>query len=247
MYKLLPPHPLAETHVIHLSTTHYLPTLAGKPPPLFSAKASRKEQSDFNWYYCALLMPWRWHETGTTHCSIPTWGQFRQLLNEDSQKMPAQERCDVDLVMTEPLAEQEQLKENTDLAKPVTPAFLQLLAQGRLLRFQNITTSLVVNKQVTNLIQAWRGRNRTLWNDESNDQDSAKRTALASRNFGDLDPALQQTITELLENSARATDASALQRAADLQKYAENCLNVLSDLQSHDVLPNREVQSRLFW
>ena len=66
-------------------------------------------------------------------------------------------------------------------------------------------------------------------------QDSAKRTVLASRNFGDLDPDLQQTITELLENSARATDANALQKAADLQKYAEDCLNVLSNLQSHDV------------
>ena len=132
--------------------------------------------------------------------------------------------------MTEPLVAQEQVKENTDVAKPVTPAFLQLLAQGRLLRFLNITTSLVVNKQVTNLIQAWRGRNRTLWNDESNAQDSAKGTALASRNFGNLDPELQQTITELLENSARASDASALQRAADLQKYAEDCLNVLSNL-----------------
>ena len=32
-YELLPPHPLSETHAIHLTTTHYVPTLAGKPPP----------------------------------------------------------------------------------------------------------------------------------------------------------------------------------------------------------------------
>ena len=45
-------------------------------------------------------------------------------------------------------------------------------------------------------------------------------------------------------NSIRASDATALQRAADLQKYVEDCLNVLSDLQSHDTAkPSREISS----
>ena len=61
--------------------------------------------------------------------------------------------------MKEPFAEQEQVKDNTDITKPVTPAYLQLLTQGRLLRFLNIMTSLVVNKQVTNLIQTWQEQN----------------------------------------------------------------------------------------
>ena len=232
-YELLPPHPLSETHAIHLTTTHYVPVLAGKPPPLFTAKSSRQEQLTFNWYYCTLLMPWRWHETscsGSSSCSLPTWGQFRRLLQEDSKQAPPESRC-VDVCVAEPCIEQEGVKENTNIAKPVTPEFLQLLAQGRLLRFLNITTSLVADKQVTNLIQAWRGRNRTLWKDAGGTSDLAKGTDATSGRFANLDPELQQTITELLESSTRKSDVDAVQRAADMQRYSGKYLNVLSDLQ----------------
>ena len=113
----------------------------------------------------------------------------------------------------------------------MTPEFLQLLAQGRLLRFLNITTSLVADKQVTNLIQAWRGRNRTLWKDAGGTSDVAKGTDATSGRFANLDPELQQTITELLEGSTRKSDVDAVQRAADMQTYSGKYLNVLSDLQ----------------
>ena len=147
-------------------------------------------------------------------------------MHEDSQQAPGESRC-ADVSVMKPCIEPEQIKENTDIAKPVTSEFLQLLAQGRLLRFLNITTSLAANKKVTNLIQAWRGRNRTLWEDASGASDLAKGTDATSGKFANLDPELQQTITELLESSTRKSDVDAVQRAADMQIYSGKYLNVL--------------------
>ena len=162
-FRLVAPHPLAQSHILVHRKKMGIPAWAGKPPPKLpptpledNSPAAQRRRGHVIKFYVANFIPWSVAEAqknGSLDLSYERWHQYIEGCKDDACLYSARE----------PNVGAASTDEDCQLIDHLRRE--RMIACGRLQDIEHLTTGFKTNKEMVLMLSKHRERARTLWND----------------------------------------------------------------------------------